>query len=72
MDLVNKYSKVQNPIIMSTKGIKELEAIDLLIQDLNTVHCDIRTEAKERGCEKELDEWKEHILEYLSVKRGKI
>jgi len=57
---------------MTTKGNKELEAIDLLIQDLNTVHSDIRTEAKEKNCEKELDEWKEEVLEYLTIKRGKI
>lgn len=57
---------------MTPKGIKELEAIDLLIKDLSIVHSEIRTEAKERNCEQELDEWKEEVIEYLTVKRGKI
>lgn len=57
---------------MTPKGIKELDAIDLLIKDLNIIHCDIRVEAKEKNCEAELDEWKEEVLEYLTFKRGKI
>lgn len=57
---------------MTPKGIKELEAIDLLIKDLSIVHSEIRIEAKERECEKELDEWKEDVIEYLTLKRGKI
>lgn len=57
---------------MTPKAIKELEAIDLLIKDLNIIHSDIRIEAKESGCEIELDEWKEEVLEYLTIKRGKI
>ena len=57
---------------MTPKGIKELEAIDLLIKDLSLVHSEIRTEAKERDCEKELDVWKEDVIEYLITKRGKI
>lgn len=57
---------------MTPKGIKELEAIDLLIKDLSIVHSEIRIEAKERECEKELDKWKEDVIEYLTLKRGKI
>lgn len=57
---------------MTQNGNRELEAIDLLIQDLNTIHSDIRSEAKEKGCEKELDGWKEEVIQYLSIKRGKI
>lgn len=57
---------------MTQNGSKELEAIDLLIQDLNTIHSNIRSEAKEKGCEKELDTWKEEVIEYLTIKRGKI
>lgn len=57
---------------MTPKGIKELEAIDLLIKDLIIVHSEIRIEAKERECEKELDKWKEDVIEYLTLKRGKI
>lgn len=57
---------------MTTKGNRELDAIDLLIQDLSTIHSDIRAEAKKKNCEKELDEWKDLVLEYLSDKRDQI
>lgn len=57
---------------MTPEENRDLDALDLLIEDLNTVHSDIRIVAKERGCEAELDGWKEEVIEYLTVKRGKI
>ena len=47
---------------------KQRNAINLLLEDLHTVHTDIRVEAKKQGCEKELDEYKEEILNYLIKK----
>lgn len=44
---------------------KELQAIDLMLEDLHTSHYKIRTTAKELDCEKELEEIKLHIIEYL-------
>ena len=43
-------------------------AINLLLEDLHTVHNDIRVEAKKQGCERELDEYKREILHYLIKK----
>lgn len=57
---------------MTPKGTKELNAIDLLIEDLNVSHTDIRVTAKQLGCEHELDEWKAQVIEYLAIKRGEI
>lgn len=36
-----------------------------MIKDLYTVHTDIRTEAKQLGCEDELDTIKNFVLDYL-------
>lgn len=44
---------------------KQNQAIDLMIKDLYTVHTDIRTEAKQLGCEDELDTIKNFVLDYL-------
>lgn len=41
------------------------QAIDLMIEDLYTVHSDIRLIAKELGCETELEELKVKLIEYL-------
>ena len=41
------------------------QAIDLMIEDLYTVHSDIRLMAKEFGCESELEELKVNLIEYL-------
>lgn len=44
---------------------KQNQAIDLMIKDLYTVHTDIRTEAKQLGCEDELDTIKNSVVDYL-------
>lgn len=44
---------------------KELQALDLMLEDLQTNHPEIRTMAKSLECEKELENLKIHILEYL-------
>jgi len=41
------------------------QAIDLMIEDLYTVHSDIRLAAKELGCESELEKLKTSLIEYL-------
>ena len=43
-------------------------AINLLLEDLHTVHPEIRMQAKNEGCERELDEYKREILLYLIKK----
>lgn len=40
-------------------------AIDLIIEDLHTCHHEIRIEAKNTECEKELDEIKNYLIECL-------
>lgn len=54
---------------MIQKESKEVNALDLLIEDLNVVHSDIRTRAKTLACENELDNWKNEVLEYLQTRR---
>ncbi len=44
---------------------KQLEAIDLFIEDICTPHSNIRTRAKKLGCNKELTVWQDFVLEYL-------
>jgi len=41
-------------------------AIDLMIEDLHTVHYEIRCKAKGDGCEPELDVIKSQLLDYLN------
>lgn len=48
---------------------KQKEAIDLMLQDLRIKHVDIRNQAKELDCEKELDELKEDLIYYLNNKK---
>jgi hypothetical protein len=45
---------------------QKVDAIDLLIEDLNIVHSDIRTKSKQLGCELELDEYKNILISHLS------
>lgn len=40
-------------------------AIELLIQDLYTIRSDIRKEAKMFGCEQELLQLRDNVVEYL-------
>ena len=44
---------------------KELQALDLMLEDLHTSHPEIRTVAKKLDCEKELEELKTNIIDYL-------
>jgi hypothetical protein len=44
---------------------KELQAIDLMLEDLHTTHHEIRTAAKELDCEQELEQLKVSMIEYL-------
>lgn len=44
---------------------KQKQAIDLVIEDLHTQHHEIRSVAKTLQCEKELEEIKVALLEYL-------
>jgi hypothetical protein len=44
---------------------KELQAIDLMLEDLHTSHHEIRTTAKQLNCEKELEELKINLIDYL-------
>jgi uncharacterized protein (UPF0305 family) len=41
------------------------EAINLMLEDLYTIRSDIRERAKVLGCEKELNEIKKCLIEYL-------
>ncbi len=49
---------------MTTKN-KQLEAIDLLIEDVRTPHNEIRMRAKKLECDSELTVWQDFVLEYL-------
>ena len=44
---------------------KQLEAIDLFIEDIKTPHSNIRMRAKKLDCDKELTVWQDFVLEYL-------
>ena len=50
---------------------KQKQAIDLVIEDLHTQHHEIRSVAKTLQCEKELDEIKVALLEYLYKLKAK-
>lgn len=41
------------------------EAINLMLEDLHTVHPDIRLNAKQLQCETELEDIKEILIHYL-------
>lgn len=45
------------------------KAIDLISEDLRTVHHEIRSKAKELGCEQELENIKFQLLNYLNFLR---
>lgn len=44
-------------------------AVELLIEDLYTIHSDIRKEAKMFGCEQELLHLRDDVVEYLKSYR---
>jgi hypothetical protein len=56
---------------MTTKN-KQLEAIDLLIEDVRTPHNEIRMRAKKLECDSELTVWQDFVLEYLQNLRRTI
>lgn len=41
------------------------QAIDLMLEDLHTKNIEVRTTAKELGCEEELEEIKTNLIDYL-------
>ena len=47
----------------------ELDAIDLVLRDLNTRHDEIRHRAAFRGCTRELLTLQEELVRYLMAKR---
>lgn len=49
---------------MNTQS-KQLEAIDLFIEDIRTPHSQIRMRAKNLQCDSELTVWQDFVLEYL-------
>ena len=56
---------------MTTKN-KQLEAIDLFIEDIRTPHNEIRMQAKKLECDSELTVWQDFVLEYLQNLRRTI
>lgn len=57
---------------MSQETKNQIKALDLMILDLQTIHSEIRIEAKNTDCEKELNEWKNNVLDYLRERREAI
>lgn len=51
---------------------KQIAAIDLIIEDLYTKNQKIRLIAKEKSCEKELEDLKEDVIRYLISKRSSL
>lgn len=50
----------------------ELDAIDLMLRDLNTRHDEIRHRAAFRGCTRELLTLQQELVTYLMTKRGEL
>jgi fatty-acid desaturase len=46
--------------------LSKQKAIDLMIEDLHTKHHEIRSEARSQGCEYELDNLKNMLIDYLN------
>jgi len=44
---------------------QQKHAIELMIEDLYTIHCDIRKESKMFGCEQELLQIRDDMINYL-------
>jgi hypothetical protein len=51
---------------------KKIDAIDLIIEDLNIAHSEIRIKSKELGCETELNQYKNELISYLIELREKL
>lgn len=43
------------------------QAIDLMIEDLHTKHHEIRSKAKELGCDPDLEKVKNLLIDYLNT-----
>jgi len=43
----------------------QIEARNLMLEDLHTIHSNIRLDAKQLDCEQELEEIKELLIDYL-------
>lgn len=50
----------------------ELDAIDLMLRDLNTRHDEIRHRAAFRGCTHELLALQQELVQYLMSKRNEL
>lgn len=48
------------------------EAINLMLEDLHTIHGNIRERAKILNCEQELDDLKNCLIEYLDQIRSNV
>jgi adenosine deaminase len=46
---------------------QQKHAVDLLIEDLYTIHSDIRKESKMFGCEQELLKLRDDVVKYLKT-----
>jgi hypothetical protein len=57
---------------MNFKTEKHLKALDLMMLDLQTIHSNIRTEARSIDCESELIDWKNEIISFLQEKRDNL
>jgi hypothetical protein len=44
---------------------EQKHAIELMVEDLYTIHSEIRKEAKMFGCEQELLQLRDDVIEYL-------
>jgi hypothetical protein len=44
------------------------DALTLLLEDLHTIHSNIRTEAKQLGCERELEDLRDEVIQFLKKK----
>jgi hypothetical protein len=50
----------------------ELDAIDLMLRDLNTRHEEIRHRAAFRGCTRELISLQQELVKYLMTKKSSL
>jgi hypothetical protein len=51
---------------------EQKHAIELMIEDLYTTHSDIRKEAKMFGCEQELLQLRDNVIDYLKSYENKV
>jgi hypothetical protein len=51
---------------------EQKHAIELMIEDLYTTHSEIRKEAKMFGCEQELLQLRDNVIDYLKSYENKV